>query len=170
MERITMDNKFKQMINSNIDAKSIYELLENKPIDTTVTYQEIEAVCLNKNSDKIRSSANRAIRALLNNGIVYHNIRLLGYKRANSSDIVKKAPSYLQSAKRRLSTNQKALQVANDKELSKEEQVKKNTMYAITGVLMHLIQPKQIKQIEQKAINHTLTFNPEDSLKFLTNS
>ena len=165
-----MENKFQQIVNSNIDAKTIYELLENQPIDTTVTYSEIRDTCLNKNPEKIKSSTNRAINALLDNGIVYHNIRNIGYKRATSSDIVSKAPSLIQSAKRRLSKNKKALEVANDSDLSKDEIIKKNTLYAVTGVLMHLIKPKQIKQIEQKAISQTLSFNPEDSLKYLTQS
>lgn len=165
-----MQNEIIQQVNSNIDSKSIYELLEKQPTDTTITYQEIEAICLNKNPEKVRSSTNRAIKDLLNNGIVYHNVRLIGYKRATSSEIVHKAPSYIQSAKRRLSKNHKSLEIAKDDELSRDEVAKKNTYYAVTGVLMYLIKPKQIKSIEQKAINHTLSFNPEDSLKHLAHS
>lgn len=159
-----MNNRIK----SNIDEQSIYSLMEFKNVGEIVTYQQIEAVCRKK--DLIKNSTHRALKKLLDNGVAYHNVRLIGYKRANSSEIVSKSPNFIRSAKRKLSVSIKTLDLANDTELNRDEINKKNTYYAVAGAMYYLAQPKQIKSIEQKAITGELTFNPKESLKFLSNS
>lgn len=155
---------------TNIDSKNIYELLENKPINATVTYNEIKSICIKKDDRNFKSSLSKAIKTLRNNGIIYHNIRLIGYKRANSSDIVKKSPSFVASAKKRLINGIKELDTVNELELTNEEKIKKNTYLSVNGLMLHLAKPKQIKNIEQKVMNNSLSFNPADNLQYLANS
>lgn len=156
-------------VQTNADHKSIYDLLKDRQIDETVTYLEIQNVCLKKSEKDIRSSINRALYNLLKDGIVYHNVRNIGYKRANSTDIIDKSPSYLKAAFRRLKRNKLTLEVVDDTQLSNQEKIMKNTYYAVSNTLMYLLKPKQIKSLQQKSMNNQLTFDPTENLKYLSN-
>lgn len=157
-------------VKSNADHKLIYDLLKTKSENDIVTFLEIKDVCLKREEKYLRSSINRALYNLLKDGVVYHNVRNIGYKRANSSEIIDKSPSFLRAAYRRLKRNKLTLEVTNDNDLTQQEKILKNTYYAVSGTLMYLLKPKQIKLIQQKSMNNELSFDPKESLNYLNNN
>lgn len=159
-----------QEIKPNVDAISIYNLLESKPIDELVTYDELREVCLKKEETNFRNSISRAIYKLKNNGIIYYNVRGIGYQRANDSEIVRYSPNHIAKAKKRLRTGIKELDASDDSKLTNDEIIKKNTYYAVSGLMLHLTKPKQTRAIQEKVANNTLSFNPRDTLKYLVKS
>lgn len=154
---------------SNVDCKSLIELLQDKEIGDVVTYYEMKKVCLKADDERIfKGSLHKAIDKLRRSGIVYHNVQGIGYKRANSSEIVEKSPKFLKYARRKLTKSQYELKVVDDDKITKEELVKKNTMLATNGLMLYLGKNSQIQALEQQVrVSEVPNFNPKESLKFL---
>lgn len=158
--------------NTNIDSKTLFELFQTKKVDEIATYTELKSVCLKKEDEYFRGSIARALKQLRNIGIVFHNVRNVGYKRANSTEIVNKAPKFLQSARRKLTTSVSELEAVDNEKLTNEELIKKNTYYAAHNLILYIAKTKQIKALEQNVryVDKGFSFDPKESLAYLTNS
>lgn len=159
-----METKFSK----NIDVENLKDYLKDGEIGKTYTYMELKDKCINK--DSWRFSLNYAIKKLRGLKIIYHNIRNVGYKRVTAEEILLKNPKFFEYAKRRLKHGSQEIVSVNDNELTNEQKIKRNTLLAQNGVLLHLMKPKQMGIVEQGVIKEQKKFNPAESLKYLVNS
>lgn len=157
-------------IKKNADKFKIEEYIRNKNIDSIITYDEIINICVEKNKTIVKLILSSVIQKLHRQGIIFHNIRNIGYKRANDTMKVIKSPLYFKSARGKLKKANRELKSVDSNNLSNELKIQNDTMYAMTNLILHLSKQAQVKQLEQKAITNTLDFNPMDNLKYLTNS
>ncbi len=157
-------------VKKNADKFVIEEYLLKKEINDTVTYNEIINICVEKNKIKVNQILSSVIQKLHRQGVIFHNIRNIGYKRANDTMKVIQSPLYLKSARNKLKKANRELKSVDSNNLSNELKIQNDTMYAMTNLMLHLSKQAQVKQLEQKAITNTLDFNPMDNLKYLTNS
>ncbi len=157
-------------LEKSIDTTTIYDLLQPKELGSIVTFEEIRAVCYNKDIDKLKSTIVRVVDKLRREGIIYHNERELGYRRVGSTKIVAKSPKFLRSARRKLIKSIYEINAVVDEELTNDDKIKKNTYFAHNSMILFMTRARQLKRIEQKVIAQTLSFDPLENLKYLSNS
>lgn len=157
-------------VKKNADKFKIEEYIRSKNIESVITYDEIINICVEKNKTIVKLILSSVIQKLHRQGIIFHNIRNIGYKRANDTMKVIQSPLYLKSARSKLKKANRELKSVDSNNLSNELKIQNDTMYAMTNLILHLSKQAQVKQLEQKAITNTLDFNPMDNLKYLTNS
>ena len=107
-------------VKKNADKIEIQEYLLKKNVNETVTYNEIINICVEKDKRKVNQILSSVIQKLHRQGIIFHNIRNIGYKRANDTMKVIQSPSYLKSARSKLKKANRELKSVDSNNLSDE--------------------------------------------------
>jgi hypothetical protein len=162
------DDKF--IIKKNPDISLLVELFKSKAIGETVTFDEMISIVYQKDEAIVRKRASDVKRKILNDGFAFISDRNVGYKRAEADELVEDSPKNIKSARRKITRNVKSLHLASDEDLNKDMKIVKDAQLVCCGVLLHLSTDRQMKKIQQKSMNNTLTFNPKETLKYLTGS
>lgn len=159
------------LFQTDVDCQAIFDLARTKKEGDLLSYDEAAKVVVRcKDIEVIKKKTQYVARKMLREGYVFDPIENYGYKRLTPPEIIDVAPRKHRYARNKFRRNRKALLSANDKKLNNSQKVRKNTMLAICGMILHLANPNEIKKTESKSNNHKLSFDPKANLKYLFGS
>lgn len=133
----------------SIDTRVIYDRLKSAAIGQTVTFDELSKE-LGRKVEGDSSNIQSALRRLVNtDGIVFDNVRGLGYKRLNDVEIVNTSERDREGMRRQARKIVKRLTcVSNFDALPNDMKIKHNAALSGFGAIAAIMTPGAMKKLE----------------------
>lgn len=135
----------------SIDTRLVYDRLKQAAIGEVVSFRALKDA-LGREVEGSESSIQSAVRRLLKvDGIVFENVRGVGYKRLADIDIVRSSESMRDRLRRGAKRMVRKLAcVQNFDALPNDLKVKHNAAMSGFGAVVAMMSPGRMKKLEQK--------------------
>ena len=139
----------KTMFELSIDTRALYDLLLQIEPEQIVHYTTMRDI-LGRQVDGADSNLQSALRRVQHlDGIVFGNVRGVGYKRLNDIEIVQTSEHEITAIRRRTKKAAQRITLVGDFDsLPNSEKIQHNTFLSLFGALNAMTKPKQVRKLE----------------------
>ena len=150
MTTIDANGKTRPRFEMSLDTRCIYDRLKQAGVGETVTYKELGTI-LGREVDGGDPSMQSAIRSVENDGLVFGNVRSIGYQRLRDAEIVRSTEQDRLSIRRKARrVVEKLSHVADFEGLPNDLKVKHNAAVSGFGAIAAVLSPAKMKALEGK--------------------
>lgn len=140
----------KTLFEMSIDTRALYDLLLKADPGQTVTFVEMTNL-LGRDVAGVFPNLQSALRRVENlDGIVFGNVRGIGYKRLNDIEIIQTSEREIVAIRRRArKAGRRVTKIENFDALPNEEKIRHNMSLSLFGAINSMTKPKQVRKLEE---------------------
>lgn len=132
----------------SVDTRVVYDRLKKAELGETITYADLGAL-LGREIDGGDPIMQSALRSVENDGLVFGNVRSVGYQRLNDTEIVKSTEQDRLALRRKARrVVEKLSHVADFEALPNDLKVKHNAAVSGFGAIAAILSPAKMKALE----------------------
>lgn len=148
MTTIEQNGSKRPRFEMSVDTRLIYDRLKDVPVGETVDYSILEGILGRKinGGDPLLQSA---LHSLQNDGVLFGNVRGVGYQRLKDEDIVRSSEADRKGIRRKARRAVERLSlVSNFEALPNDLKIKHNAAVSGFGAIAAVLAPAKMKQLE----------------------